>query len=133
MTDKIVKTDEEWRKLLTPEQYEVTRKKGTERAFTGQYWDFHDQGVYLCICCGNELFDSETKFESGCGWPSFYAPKDESKVVYVCACLKTKSCPCMTEARMEGPCACGTQGGPPLKAVPKDSAWAKENRKALGK
>ena len=60
-------------------------------------------------------------------------PKDESKVVYVCACLKTKSCPCMTEAKMEGPCACGTQGGPPLKAVPKDSAWAKENRKALGK
>ena len=59
--------------------------------------------------------------------------KDESKVVYVCACLKTKSCPCMTEAKMEGPCACGTQGGPPLKAVPKDSAWAKENRKALGK
>jgi len=60
-------------------------------------------------------------------------PKDGSKVVYVCACLKTKSCPCMTEAKMEGPCACGTHGGPPLKAVPKDSAWAKENRKALGK
>ena len=80
MTDKIVKTDEEWRKLLTPEQYEVTRKKDTERAFTGQYWDFHDQGAYLCICCGNELFDSETKFDSGCGWASFYAPKDESKV-----------------------------------------------------
>jgi len=78
--DRIVKTDEEWRKLLTPEQYEVTRKKGTERAFTGQYWDFHDQGVYLCVCCGNELFNSETKFDSGCGWPSFYAPKDESKV-----------------------------------------------------
>lgn len=61
------------------------------------------------------------------------APADENKVVYVCACLKTKSCPCMTEAKMEGPCACGTQGGPPLKPVPKDSAWAKENRKALGK
>lgn len=60
-------------------------------------------------------------------------PKDESKVVYVCACLKTKSCPCVTEAKMEGPCACGTHGGPPLKAVPKDSAGAKENRKALGK
>ena len=60
-------------------------------------------------------------------------PTDESKVVYVCACLKTKSCPCMTEAKMEGPCACGTQGGPPLKPVPKDSAWAKENRKALAK
>ena len=58
---------------------------------------------------------------------------NESKVVYVCACLKTESCPCMTEAKMEGPCACGTQGGPPLKPVPKDSAWAKENRKALAK
>lgn len=80
MAAKIVKTDEEWKKLLTPEQYEVTRKKGTERAFTGQYWDFHDQGIYLCVCCGNELFNSETKFDSGCGWPSFYAPKDEGKV-----------------------------------------------------
>jgi len=58
---------------------------------------------------------------------------DKSKVVYVCACLKTKSCSCMTEAKTEGPCACGTEGGPPLKAVPKDSAWAKENREALGK
>ena len=65
MAAKIVKTDEEWKKLLTPEQYEVTRKKGTERAFTGQYWDFHDQGIYLCVCCGNELFNSETKFDSG--------------------------------------------------------------------
>jgi peptide-methionine (R)-S-oxide reductase len=80
MAAKIVKTDEEWKKLLTPEQYEVTRKKGTERAFTGQYWDFHDQGIYLCVCCGNELFNSETKFDSGCGWPSFYAPKEKDKV-----------------------------------------------------
>jgi peptide-methionine (R)-S-oxide reductase len=80
MAEKMIKTDEEWRKLLTPEQYEVTRNKGTERAFTGQYWDFHDQGVYLCVCCGNELFDSGTKFDSGCGWPSFYAAKDEGKI-----------------------------------------------------
>ncbi len=80
MAEKIVKSDEEWRKLLTPEQYEVTRRKGTERAFTGQYWDFHEQGVYLCVCCGNELFNSDTKFDSGCGWPSFYAPKDEKNV-----------------------------------------------------
>ena len=80
MAEKIVKSDEEWRKLLTPEQYEVTRRKGTERAFTGKYWDFHEQGVYLCVCCGNELFNSETKFDSGCGWPSFYAPRDEKHV-----------------------------------------------------
>ena len=80
MANKVVKTDEEWRKILTPEQYEITRRKGTERAFTGQYWDFHDQGAYLCICCGNELFSSETKFDSGCGWPSFYAPEDQSRV-----------------------------------------------------
>lgn len=80
MAEKIVKSDEEWRKLLTPEQYEVARRKGTERAFTGQYWDFHDKGVYLCVCCGNELFNSDTKYDSGCGWPSFYAPKDELNV-----------------------------------------------------
>ena len=73
MAGKITKTDEEWRKLLTPEQFEVARRKGTERAFTGQYWDLHDQGAYLCVCCGNELFNSETKYDSGCGWPSFYA------------------------------------------------------------
>jgi peptide-methionine (R)-S-oxide reductase len=80
MSEKVEKTDEEWRQLLTREQYEVTRRKGTERPFTGKYWDFHGQGVYLCICCGNELFDSETKFDSGCGWPSFYAPLDQEKV-----------------------------------------------------
>ncbi len=80
MAEKMIKTDEEWKKLLTPAQYGVTRGKGTERAFTGQYWDFHDQGVYLCVCCGNELFDSGTKFDSGCGWPSFYAAKDEGKI-----------------------------------------------------
>ncbi|MGH2510285.1 MAG: peptide-methionine (R)-S-oxide reductase MsrB [Candidatus Binataceae bacterium] len=80
MSEKIVRSDEEWRRLLTPEQFDVTRHKGTERPFTGKYWDFHDQGVYLCVCCGNELFESETKFDSDCGWPSFYAPLDENHV-----------------------------------------------------
>ena len=74
MSERITKTDEEWRQMLTPEQFAVTRRKGTERAFTGKYWAFKEDGVYLCICCGNQLFDSETKFDSECGWPSFYAP-----------------------------------------------------------
>jgi peptide-methionine (R)-S-oxide reductase len=74
MTDKIEKTDEEWRKELTPEQYYVTREKGTERAFTGAYWNNHDKGIYYCVACGQALFDSDTKYESGTGWPSFYQP-----------------------------------------------------------
>jgi peptide-methionine (R)-S-oxide reductase len=80
MTDKVVKTDEEWRQQLTPEQYEVTRHHGTERAFTGQYWDNHEKGKYVCVGCGLELFSSDTKFDSGTGWPSFYQPIDEDNV-----------------------------------------------------
>jgi peptide-methionine (R)-S-oxide reductase len=71
---KVSKTDAEWRAELTPEQYEVCRQKGTERAFTGEYYSCKEPGVYRCSCCGNELFPSDTKYESGTGWPSFYAP-----------------------------------------------------------
>jgi peptide-methionine (R)-S-oxide reductase len=80
MDAKTKKTDEEWRAQLTPEQYEVTRRAGTERPFTGEYWDCHDDGTYRCVCCGEPLFDSETKFESGTGWPSFYQPADPERV-----------------------------------------------------
>jgi peptide-methionine (R)-S-oxide reductase len=80
MTNKIVKTDAEWQKELTPEQYEVTRKKGTERAFSGKYWNCHTPGMYKCACCGADLFSSETKFDSGTGWPSFWTPAKKENV-----------------------------------------------------
>ena len=80
MIEKVVKTDEEWKKILTPEQYKVMRKHGTEAAFTGTYWNTHETGEYLCAACGLELFKSETKFESGTGWPSFWQPESETNV-----------------------------------------------------
>ena len=78
--DKVIKTDAEWRQQLGSEEYQVTRKKGTEPAFTGRYWDCHDEGIYRCVCCGNPLFGSDTKFESGSGWPSFWTPLSEESV-----------------------------------------------------
>jgi len=78
--EKVKKSDAEWKKDLTEEQFHVARKKGTEPAFTGEYWNNHEEGVYRCRCCNNELFSSETKFDSGTGWPSFWAPVSDEKV-----------------------------------------------------
>ena len=82
MTDPQDKTEAEWREELTAEQYEICRECGTEPAFTGEYWDCHDAGMYRCICCGAPLFDAETKYESGTGWPSFWQPVDEEALDY---------------------------------------------------
>ena len=80
MTEKIVKTEEEWRKQLSPEQFYVTRKAGTEPAFTGKYWKTKEDGTYVCSCCGAPLFSSDTKFDSGTGWPSFWEPATDRAV-----------------------------------------------------
>ncbi|HUS01516.1 MAG TPA: peptide-methionine (R)-S-oxide reductase MsrB [Chitinophagaceae bacterium] len=77
----VVKSDAEWKKQLTAEQYAVARRAGTEAPFTGKYWDNHEKGIYKCVCCGQELFTSDTKFESGTGWPSFYQPLKKANVL----------------------------------------------------
>ena len=80
MAPKVIKTEAEWQEMLSDEQYRVTRKHGTERAFTGIYWDNHEEGQYKCICCDAPLFRSETKFESGTGWPSFFEPSHDDNI-----------------------------------------------------
>jgi len=83
MSGRVEKTEQEWQAQLTPEQYQVTRRKGTERAFTGAYWDTKQDGIYTCICCGQPLFDAKTKFDSGTGWPSYWQPLEENSVSLV--------------------------------------------------
>ena len=80
MNEKIEKIEAEWRELLSPEQFRITRRKGTERAFSGAYWDTKEDGIYQCVCCGQPLFDAKTKFDSGTGWPSFWGPLASDKV-----------------------------------------------------
>ncbi|MBI3655566.1 MAG: peptide-methionine (R)-S-oxide reductase MsrB [Acidobacteria bacterium] len=104
MTQKVNKTEPEWKKLLTPEQFNVTRHKGTERAFTGEYWQTKETGIYSCVCCGTDLFSSETKFDSGTGWPSFWSPISEANI-------RTGSDKNLSEERTEVLCPAPTRAG----------------------
>jgi len=100
-----MKTDEEYKRDLTPEQYQVTRRKGTEPAFSGKYWDHHEDGTYKCVCCGTPLFDSKTKYESGTGWPSFSAPVASENI-------KTETDTSFGMRRVEAMCStCGAHLG----------------------
>ena len=81
MTDKVTKTDAEWREMLDPMEYQVTRHAATERAFTGKFWDHHEHGIYTCVCCNTRLFESDAKFDSGCGWPSYFKAIDPANVI----------------------------------------------------
>lgn len=105
MKFEVVKTDAEWKKILTPEQYEVTRKGGTECAFRGAFWNFHGVGEFVCVCCGNPIFSTSDKFESGTGWPSFTRPLAEGRVI-------TKTDSSLSMVRTEVLCArCGAHLG----------------------
>src|SRR5713226_7314357 len=90
MTEKVEKTDQEWRQQLSPEEFQVTRQKGTEQAFTGAYWNTKEDGMYHCVCCGQPLFDAKTKFDSGTGWPSFWEPVAENNVSLVNDFMRTE-------------------------------------------
>jgi peptide-methionine (R)-S-oxide reductase len=81
MTDKVIKTDEQWRLDLDPLEYQVARHAGTERAFTGKFWDHHERGIYTCVCCNTPLFASDAKFDSGCGWPSYFTALNPANVI----------------------------------------------------
>src|SRR5476649_413450 len=100
MTDKVQKTDAEWRAMLDPMEYQVTRHAATERAFTGKFWDHHEHGIYTCVCCNTPLFESDAKFDSGCGWPSYFKALDPANVIEKAAptawCVPRSSAPSAT-------------------------------------
>ena len=115
MDDKVIKTDEEWRRILTPQQFHVLREKGTERAFTGAYYASHDDAMYVCAACGSELFSSDTKFDSGSGWPSFTAPAASGSVA-------TESDHALGMTRTEVLCSrCGGHLGHVFEDGPRDA------------